>query len=161
MVNLNPLIIKKIGNPMKLYINIFIFLIAYVSTPCNAGSYEDQLETFQAMSISEIQHTDMYMRAATICHQSDAGTVESCHERLGKFIKDTGRDPITDSEVHYVYGCWSYDRYVCPDYEEPEEIGGSLNCERQYTEAWRKCNARYNGKCTYLGPKYKPNCDLN
>lgn len=35
------------------------------------------------------------------------------------------------------------------------------NCRRQYEQAWDKCNARYNGKCTYLGPKFKPDCDLN
>jgi len=32
-------------------------------------------------------------------------------------------------------------------------------CEKKYVAAWARCNADYNGKCQYLGPKYKPSCE--
>ena len=100
---------------MKYTINLLILLIAYISIPVSAGTYEDQLETFRSMSISEIKHTSEYKNAVEICRQSDAGTPESCRERLVKFINNVGRTPATDSEVGAAYGCWEYDPYVCPD----------------------------------------------
>ncbi|GFD69745.1 MULTISPECIES: hypothetical protein [Alteromonas] len=38
--------------------------------------------------------------------------------------------------------------------------GGDKPCNVQYEEAWASCNDDYNGKCTYLGPKYKPSCSM-
>lgn len=35
------------------------------------------------------------------------------------------------------------------------------SCEDKYRKAWEECNEKYNGKCTYLGPKFKPNCTLD
>jgi hypothetical protein len=39
-------------------------------------------------------------------------------------------------------------------------MGGNLPCEVQYERAWEQCNDRYNGKCKYLGPDFKPSCEL-
>lgn len=38
--------------------------------------------------------------------------------------------------------------------------GGDTPCKIQYEKAWAACNDDYNGKCTYLGPKYKPSCSM-
>lgn len=38
--------------------------------------------------------------------------------------------------------------------------GGDTPCNVQYEKAWAACNDDYNGKCTYLGPKYKPSCSM-
>ena len=32
------------------------------------------------------------------------------------------------------------------------------SCAELISEAWNECNDDYNGKCSYLGPKYNPNC---
>ncbi|QYK05837.1 hypothetical protein [Shewanella zhangzhouensis] len=39
--------------------------------------------------------------------------------------------------------------------------GGDLPCQEQYKRAWERCNDRYNGKCSYLGPDFKPSCELD
>mgnify|MGYP006981144357 FL=1 len=36
----------------------------------------------------------------------------------------------------------------------------SNNCKQQYKDAWARCNAKYSGKCTYLGNEYKPSCEF-
>jgi hypothetical protein len=38
---------------------------------------------------------------------------------------------------------------------------GCDSCYSSRQEAWDACNSKYNGKCSYLGPKYKvcPNAD--
>lgn len=41
-----------------------------------------------------------------------------------------------------------------------ETTGSSKPCNIQYEKAWEQCNRDYNGKCFYLGPKYKPSCNL-
>ena len=102
---------------MKYAINSLVFLIANISATVNAESFEDQIETFRSMSISEIKHTSEYKKAAKICRQSDAGSPESCRERLVKFIKHDGYTPATDRELRSVYGCWEFDPYVCPDFD--------------------------------------------
>lgn len=39
-------------------------------------------------------------------------------------------------------------------------LGVFDSCETKYRKAWEACNDKYNGKCSYLGPKFKPSCDL-
>lgn len=39
-------------------------------------------------------------------------------------------------------------------------LGFFDSCEEKYRKAWKDCNDKYNGKCTYLGPKFKPSCKL-
>ena len=36
--------------------------------------------------------------------------------------------------------------------------GTGKTCAEKYEEAWEECNDDYNGKCHYLGPRYKPDC---
>jgi hypothetical protein len=36
--------------------------------------------------------------------------------------------------------------------------GTGKTCTEKYEEAWKECNDDYNGKCHYLGPRYKPDC---
>ena len=36
--------------------------------------------------------------------------------------------------------------------------GAGKTCAEKYEEAWEECNDDYNGKCHYLGPRYKPDC---
>lgn len=102
---------------MKSTLHSLIFLTPYISVTVNAGTYENQLEAFQSMSISDIQYTSEYKKAVEACRQSDAGTPESCRDRLVKFIKKVGRTPATDIELRSVYGCWEYDPYVCPGFD--------------------------------------------
>ena len=40
------------------------------------------------------------------------------------------------------------------------EVNKNPACVKQYQDARDKCNARYNGKCKYLGPSFKPRCEL-
>ncbi|CAD5273017.1 conserved hypothetical protein [Alteromonas sp. 38] len=41
-----------------------------------------------------------------------------------------------------------------------ELSGSGIPCNIQYEKAWAACNNDYNGKCAYLGPKYKPSCSV-
>jgi len=77
---------------------LFSLLITGLLSACSDVKETKKLSITSEITMNSIKRSALYIETNKICDENIA-----CSNRLLNFIKENGRDPVSDSEVCHVY----------------------------------------------------------